>query len=404
MAEKNPHSGNDWNTSDKISKSLIEGQFFLNKFSASLNKDAHVEDAHIAKDAPDISSKSDSVSGSGKLKTTIFSDIFIALAKTGYLSEEEEDNFFETDLSETLTETWKNMIEGVNSRGFKSTGLGANEVSWIFDEVQSIYEDDEPDLYSGMYKLFNRINKVFDATLNHDEPFALFTHAVALTVFGILDFALRIDKGPVAFKQSISWLKRSENFEESKLTLDLLDILEVIELNDFVDIITMSLEVASEHFDLDFVDKNHEKLIKCLSCLAQQGFADAQLVLGIVYFVFADKIILDVDAAVLDGYRAEGVKTLKLAANNGFDLAQFALGLHYERAMPGEKDEAEATRWYLKAANNGLKAAQRKVAERYEQGNGVKADAIAAMRWRGAEERNANPESEEYTNMIEDQF
>jgi hypothetical protein len=72
---------------------------------------------------------------------------------------EEDDNFLENDLSKTLAEIWKNMIKGVNSRGFKSTGLDANEVSWIFDE------DEEPDLYSGMYKLFHRINKVFAATL-----------------------------------------------------------------------------------------------------------------------------------------------------------------------------------------------------------------------------------------------
>jgi TPR repeat protein len=57
----------------------------------------------------------------------------------------------------------------------------------------------------------------------------------------------------------------------------------------------------------------------------------------------------------------------------------------------------------FKGGKQGLKAAQRNVAERYEQGNGVKADTLA-MRWRGAEERNANPETEKYTSIIEYQF
>jgi TonB family protein len=63
-----------------------------------------------------------------------------------------------------------------------------------------------------------------------------------------------------------------------------------------------------------------------------------------------------------DNY-AEAFNCFKKAADQGYDLAEFALGGMYEYGLGVEQDHAAAMAWYKKAAAQGLEAAKDRLAE-----------------------------------------
>ena len=106
--------------------------------------------------------------------------------------------------------------------------------------------------------------------------------------------------------------------------------------------------------------------------LAEQGDADAQRYLGLMY-------------ANGEGVReddAEAVRWLRKAAEQGDAVAQGALGEAYSYGYGGlREDDAEAVRWYRMAAEQGDAVAQGALGEAYSYGSGVRQDDVTAYMW-----------------------
>ncbi len=70
----------------------------------------------------------------------------------------------------------------------------------------------------------------------------------------------------------------------------------------------------------------------------------------------------------------------RLAAEQGYDLAQLSLGRMYARGEGVAQDEAEAVRWYRLAAERGHAPTQYKLGRMYANGDGVLQDEAEAVR------------------------
>ena len=105
--------------------------------------------------------------------------------------------------------------------------------------------------------------------------------------------------------------------------------------------------------------------------LAEQGDAEAQTVLGLMY-VNGEGVPEDARQA---GY------WWRKAAEQGLAEAQFNLGNRYAKGEGVPKDARQAVFWYRKAAEQGLTDAQLNLGNRYAKGEGVPEDDIQAVYW-----------------------
>ena len=105
--------------------------------------------------------------------------------------------------------------------------------------------------------------------------------------------------------------------------------------------------------------------------LAEQGDADAQIILGIMY---------DKGEGVAED-NAEAVKWYRLAAEQGEANAQYNLGNMYNEGKGVLQDDAEAVKWYRLAAEQGDAQAQYNLANMHYYGKGVLQDNIMAHMW-----------------------
>ena len=71
----------------------------------------------------------------------------------------------------------------------------------------------------------------------------------------------------------------------------------------------------------------------------------------------------------------------RLAAEQGYAGAQFMLGVMYATGEGVPGDDAEAVRWYRLAAEQGLARAQSNLGVMYDNGEGVPEDDAEAVRW-----------------------
>ena len=104
---------------------------------------------------------------------------------------------------------------------------------------------------------------------------------------------------------------------------------------------------------------------------AEQGHADAQLNLGIMYDNGQGVPQDDVEA----------VRWYRQAAEQGHAGAQFNLGTMYDYGEGVPQDYAEAARWYRQAAEQGDADAQLNLGIMYDNGQGVPQDDVEAVRW-----------------------
>jgi TPR repeat protein len=101
-------------------------------------------------------------------------------------------------------------------------------------------------------------------------------------------------------------------------------------------------------------------------------------------------------AAYKRGDYTTTLREIRSLAEQGFASAQDILGLLYENGQGVPQDYAEAVEWYRKAAEQGLAIAQFNLGVRYEQGQGVPQDYVEAHIWynlaaaRGNENANHN--------------
>jgi TPR repeat protein len=116
---------------------------------------------------------------------------------------------------------------------------------------------------------------------------------------------------------------------------------------------------------------DYRMAVKLLRPLADQGNADAQDILAIMYYV----------GQGLPQNRAEAIRLYRLAAEQGNAHAQDALGFAYLNGVGAQRDFGEAAKWFGKAAHQDNIDAQFNLSEMYELGNGVPQDYVRAYMW-----------------------
>jgi len=94
--------------------------------------------------------------------------------------------------------------------------------------------------------------------------------------------------------------------------------------------------------------KDYKAAFKLWFPIAEQGYADAQNFLGIMY---------STGKGVLQDYK-EAVKWFRLSAEQGDADAQYFLGIMFEGGLGVEQDYKEALKWYRLAAEQRLEVAQ----------------------------------------------
>jgi TPR repeat protein len=112
-------------------------------------------------------------------------------------------------------------------------------------------------------------------------------------------------------------------------------------------------------------------LLEGCRALAEQGDADAQAMLGVMY---------DTGEGVPED-DAEAVRWYRLAAAQGDAEAQLALGFMYAKGAGVPENDAEAVRWFRMAAEQGVGFAQFTLGLRYENGEGVVQNDARAYLW-----------------------
>jgi Sel1 repeat len=91
---------------------------------------------------------------------------------------------------------------------------------------------------------------------------------------------------------------------------------------------------------------------------------------------------------------ATAKQLLRPLAERGSAIAQFYLGLSYERGKSVSESEAEAVRWFRTAAEQGLAAAQAALGTRYFIGWGVQQSYREAMDWSLKAAKQGNPSAQ----------
>ena len=113
--------------------------------------------------------------------------------------------------------------------------------------------------------------------------------------------------------------------------------------------------------DFYYFEKRYREAAKWYRKAAEQGDAQAQNYLGVMY---------DKGEGIEQDYQ-EAAKWYRKAAEQGDAWAQNNLGLMYHNGEGIEQDYQKAVKWYRKAAEQGLHLAHYNLGLMYEFGNGV---------------------------------
>jgi TPR repeat protein len=140
-----------------------------------------------------------------------------------------------------------------------------------------------------------------------------------------------------------------------------------------------------------FAAGDYTTAIKIWTPMAENGDANAQANLGIMYFrgLGVDK---DIQRAV---------QLFQSAAAKGNGQAEFQLGLMFQKGVGVQQDYGEAMRWYEAAADQGDPLAGYGIGRLFEEGYGVAQDERAAAVWyRRAAEKGIAPAEYNLSQMI----
>ena len=86
----------------------------------------------------------------------------------------------------------------------------------------------------------------------------------------------------------------------------------------------------------------------------------------------------------------EAVKWYTLSAEQGYDTAQFNLGIQYHKGLGVPQDYKSAVKWYTLSAEQGYSNAQTNLAVMYALGDGVNKDRVYAHMWANIAYSNGN--------------
>ena len=116
---------------------------------------------------------------------------------------------------------------------------------------------------------------------------------------------------------------------------------------------------------------DYQKAFRLWKPLAEQGVADAQSNLGVMY---------DNGEGVPEDNK-EALRLYHLGAKNGDMYSQFNLGCIYDSGEMVPEDNAAAVKWYLKAAAGGHIDVPNYLGLMYDSGEGVPEDDVRAYAW-----------------------
>jgi hypothetical protein len=135
------------------------------------------------------------------------------------------------------------------------------------------------------------------------------------------------------------------------------------------------------------IPKDDSEAVKWYRKAAEQGHADAQYNLGVMYYK---------GQGVPQDY-TEALKWYRKAAEQGHADAQYILGIRYSNGQGVPQDDTEAVKWYRKAAEGGNAHAQFRLGLFYYRGVlGVSQDYAKAVKWyrKAAEQGNLDAQLE----------
>jgi uncharacterized protein len=141
-------------------------------------------------------------------------------------------------------------------------------------------------------------------------------------------------------------------------------------------VLLTTLFTASAHAGFDegmaaYQKNNFSLALKEFTPLAEQGLAEAQFSLGVMYR----------EGQGVPQNNAQAVGWYQKAAERGYAKAQISLALMYSRGQGVPKDESIAADWLRKAAEQGDATAQFLLGIKYTTGNGVMRDAAQGAKW-----------------------
>ncbi len=165
--------------------------------------------------------------------------------------------------------------------------------------------------------------------------------------------------------------------------------------------------LGNMYYNGDGGNQNYSEAMKWFRKVADQDYAEAQYNMGIMYFKgygcttdyfeakewfqkaanqdYA-KAQLNLGILYFNGFGVtkdypEAAKWFRKAADQGDENAQSNLGLMYYLGYGVSKDYSEAANWIRKAADQGLPEAQYNLGSMYENGIGVPKDNSEALKW-----------------------
>jgi hypothetical protein len=121
----------------------------------------------------------------------------------------------------------------------------------------------------------------------------------------------------------------------------------------------------------DDVEQDNEQAVVCYRKAAEQGHATAQYNLGVMY----------ANGSGIEENDEQAVFWHHKAAEQGHTTAQLNLGMMYTTGSCVEQDDKQAFAWYLKAAEQDEAAAQFNVGANYYNGTGVRKNKKQAVIW-----------------------
>ena len=120
-----------------------------------------------------------------------------------------------------------------------------------------------------------------------------------------------------------------------------------------------------------YLRKCYTEAVKWFRAAAEQGYADAQFILGCCY-AEGDSVKQDAE---------EAVRWYRAAAEQGYAGAQLNLGCCYAKGDGVKQNAEEAVKWFRAAAEQGYAGAQYNLGCCYENGMGVTIDREEAVVW-----------------------
>ena len=125
--------------------------------------------------------------------------------------------------------------------------------------------------------------------------------------------------------------------------------------------------------------------------LAQQGDAEAQFVLGIMYSRGSRGVPQD---------NEEAVKWFRKAAEQGHASAQSNLGFMYSAGEGVPQDYVKAVEWFRRAAEQGDSFAQSNLGLMYAYGKGVPEDNVQGYAWSNIAAAQGDNTAEKIKNQV----